>query len=72
MMLSEIYLMEDGNMKKNNTDKIFEEYQKELKKLFEGKGTKSFDKMTGEVLDKLKEEVKKVAEATKKESKKKQ
>ncbi len=64
-------------MEKNNTDKILAEYQKELKKLFEGKGTKSFDKMTGEALDKLKDEVKKIAEATKaeatkKESKKKQ
>lgn len=59
-------------MKKNNTDKILAEYQEKLKKFFEGKGTESFDKMTGEALDKFKDEVKKVAEATKKESKKKQ
>ncbi len=58
-------------MKKNNGDKILDEYQKEIKKLFEGKGSKSFDKITGEMLEKIKNEGKKIAENTKIETKKK-
>jgi len=58
-------------MKKNNADKILDEYQKELKKFFEGKESKSFDAITSEMLEKIKNEGKKIAENIETETKKK-
>jgi vesicle coat complex subunit len=57
--------MTDNN--NSNVERIMDKYNKELENFFEGNGKKSFDKITSEALDKIKKEVKQVAENKQKE-----
>lgn len=57
----------DNTMANKEENKIMEEYQKELKKFFRGNSEKSFDEITTNMLEKMKETGKKVAEETQKE-----
>lgn len=63
-------------MTNQKAEKIMDEYQKELKEFFKGNSEKSFDEITNDMLAKMKDAGKKVAENTQKEfennSKKKQ
>ncbi|NSW91993.1 MAG: hypothetical protein HPY74_15215 [Firmicutes bacterium] len=54
-----------------SVDKIIGEYKEELKKLFKGERVKSFDKITGKAIEKIKNELKKAAEEVTEEENKK-
>ncbi len=52
-------------------EKILKDYKKELQNLLKGDKTKSFDKITGEAIEKMKQEIQKTAEETTAEENKK-
>ncbi|NSW92920.1 MAG: hypothetical protein HPY74_20150, partial [Firmicutes bacterium] len=56
---------------KQSVDNILREYKEELQNLFKGKKTKSFDEITGEAIEKMKNELKKAAEQITEEENKK-
>lgn len=47
-----------------NVEELVEEYRKDLEKLFQGEGTKSFDAITTAAIGKVKNKLQQVAEET--------